>query len=172
MGWIYVIGLLLGLLGPGLVILPTFPRVERLIIDQNQIDRLQEGRQELHRERIIDQEHQAYSEIYQIIDRNWSGDLVEQCCGFRIPQVGFTLEEGNTVYSQGTIVYSVDNQGVENKNPITENKSQEIESVFVVDDWISDRIKRLRELRIQRIRGFGFFLVVLSVFSQAGSTFL
>lgn len=44
-----------------------------------------------------------------------------------------------------------------------------VDSILIVETWIRDEIDRLKSVPVQRIRGIGFGLVVLSVFTQTFS---
>lgn len=67
--------------------------------------------------------------------------------------------------------FSVKKDAVDTSNPIAESHSEEVESIFVVDDWIKDHIEYMIDIRIQTVRGIGLLLIIISVFLQSSSVF-
>ena len=163
------IGLFVGLTGPLLVILPTIPRIERLIVDRATIDNINECRKRLPKNYVVDGNMEGFTHFSRIIRKNMDGEIVDDCQGFRVPKIGYKSEQGDRVFQHGTIVYSVDECTVDKENPIYEDHSEEIESIFVVDGWIKDHIDHMVNIRIQAVRGVGLLLIIISVFLQGYS---
>lgn len=165
------IGLFVGIVGPLLVILPTIPRFERFIVDQTTIDNLNECRKKLPKNYMIDENMAGFDRFSRIIRENMDGGIVDGCKGYRVPKIGYTSEQGHQVFQHGTIVYSVDQCAADKGNPINEDHSEEVESLFVVDGWMRDHIDYLVNIRVQTVRGIGLLLIVISVFLQGYSGF-
>ncbi|WP_152418326.1 hypothetical protein [Halorubrum aidingense] len=166
-GLVTIAGILSGVLGPAFVILPTLPSIERLIVDQTKIDKLQNSRKELSKEGIITTNTDGFELVRETVSKNWDQTLSGESQAFRVPLIGYTNENGDEAFTQGTIVYSVWDDAADPGNSILDDHSQKIESIFIIDTWITDRINRMRQVRIQRVRGLGFAMIVFSVFSQS-----
>jgi len=170
--------LILGLIGSGLVILPTFPTFKPYIVDQARIDKLREGRQILSKEGHLTIDDPAFGLISEIITnesrKEVSNNEIEYHA-FHTPEIEYKLNQGNSFVDRGAVVYAVDSAGKnaidsdENLNPIAEGNSEIIGSMTVVDIWVTDKIENLKEEPIERVRGFGFLLIVISTFIQGGT---
>lgn len=160
------VGLFIGIMGPILVILPTIPKIKRLIVDQTTINNLNECRKSLPKDYVIDERLDGFIHFKEIVRENVDGELVDDCQGFRVPQIGYESEQGDRVFQHGNIVYSVDKCAVDTENPIYDDHSVEIGSIFVVDSWVRDHIDYMINIRIQTVRGVGLFLIIISVFLQ------
>ncbi|QCS43410.1 hypothetical protein [Natrinema versiforme] len=177
MNWIPVVGLVLGIVGSGLVILPTFPSLKPCFVNQEKIEVLKSGRVKLSRQGQLTVEDPSFELIYKIIEKELGRELLQNndtsCQGFHTSEINFSLEGGEDLADRGSIVYAIDSAGVEAlkaeelKNPITEGESEKVGPIQVIDIWINEEANRLEEDPIQRWRGIGFFLIVLSTFVQS-----
>jgi hypothetical protein len=165
--WISLLGLVAGAIGSALVILPTFPAIESHIIDQHKINRLESGRQKLSKGDLVSRDDPSFELVYEIIEGSWDQKLTNECYGFHRPEIEYSTEK-KSYTDRSLMIYSAKQGNEENEYP---DVLQDIASIFVVDMWIDDEIRKLKTNPIQRVRGIGFFLIVLSVFIQVGLSF-
>ncbi|WP_152423918.1 hypothetical protein [Natronorubrum tibetense] len=152
-----LVGLVLGLIGTAFVILPTFEVVRNLIIDSREVKMLDKARRELLRAGEIHREDCNFQPITSVIEQKWENEIPEDSNS--IYSVAFG------VWGGGGFVCLTDSEG----NPQRDD-SKRIGSVLIVETWIRDEIDRLQSTPVQRIRGIGFGLVVISVFIQTFSS--
>jgi hypothetical protein len=165
--WLPLLGLILGAIGSALVILPTFPAIRPHLVDQDEINRLEEGRQKLSKGNLVSVADSSFEPILEIVKERWTQEFTDEPYGFYRPEIEYSTGE-HSYTDNSLIVYSID-QGCEDME--YPDLLQDIQSIFVVDMWINDKTRELRTNPIQRVRGIGFFSIVLSVFIQVGLSF-
>lgn len=150
---INLIGLLLGLVGSGLIVLPTFRTVRRVIIEDGKIDKLEKGRRDLLQSEEIGRDDDHFQEVISVINSERENSISEENPSIRSVPFG--------VYGGGGFVSVTDSEG-----DVQRTDDGIIGSILIVDTWIHDEIDRLKSVPVQRVRGTGFALTVVSVFIQ------
>ena len=158
------LGFLTGLLGSILVIIPTFETVKLIINNQDKIKELEAARHKLTKEGDLFANDPGFNSVREIIEKNWDQQLTPECRGFHRPKLIYEDTEGEETYHRIMTTYSVNSDAIESDHPSAENCLQDIESLLIIDSWIEDKIRMLKTNRVQRVRGVGLFLIVISSF--------
>lgn len=152
------------ILGSFLVILPTFDLVERRLTNREKLESLKSGRKSLLNFEPIHKSDSEFEDIFNVIhDRN--DKIIRMLIVYELHPARFGVYTG-----VGGKVYALDRRQAEADNPFKayEDKDPElIDSILIIDEWISEEIRELRNRPKQRVRAFGFFLIMVSVIIQA-----
>lgn len=166
MSLVFWAGLVFGIIGPGMVILPTFKRVQSLLIDEDKVEALRNGRQKLSNEGQLFSGDPGFDAVCRVIEQNWDQALSAKCEGLHRPKIVFEDTRGHEMYNRILTVYSVNSDAIGEDNPSSEHYIQDIESLLTIDSWIDDEINYLTASPVQRVRGLGFGVIVISVTIQ------
>lgn len=152
------------ILGSFLVILPTFEIVERTLTNTEKLKNLESGRRILLNFESIHKSDAEYRDILDVIVKR-NDKIIKTLIVYELHPSRFGGYKGF-----GGKVYALDRKQAGSDNPfdVYEDENPElIDSILIVDEWISKEIRELRNGPKQKVRTFGFSLIVISVIIQA-----
>ena len=152
------LALVTSILGTILVIAPTFSKVRRLITKTSRIDKLDEGRLELLHFNRIDKDDESFKPVKEAV-KSRTDDIEGDIYAFH------PLAFGS--FGGGGIVYLFNKKMAQHKNPFNEYDPVELESILIINEWLSQEISDLRSKPTQTVRGVGLIIIILSVIIQA-----
>lgn len=146
---------LLTFVGSALVVLPTFDPVSQRITDTRTIAQLEKARTTLlHFDSIERYSDDFFASTIEVIEKHSEKEQLHVVHKISPSSFGYG--------GKGGLVFLLDVDEAQRSDPFAGDWPEELESLLIVDEWLSTEINEKRTKRPQRIRyaGFACFLLV------------